>query len=148
MCYLKSFSHRPQRTYICITNYQSGYRAHFTFQVIGFGRLHLRSFLSWRGSNLHSVCRSYKNNTDNMAVSKIDSPFFHSIFTKEVNELSRLFKKHSFELRIAGGAVRDLLMNKPPNDIDFATTATPAQMKEMFTAENVRMIHHKVSSVN
>ena len=80
-----------------------------------------------------------------MATSKIDSPNFHSIFTEELNELSRLFKKHSFDLRIAGGAVRDILMDIPPNDVDFATTATPTQMKDIFTAENIRMIHHKVS---
>ncbi len=35
--------------------------------------------------------------------------------------------------RIAGGAVRDLLMGKSPADVDFATTATPDQMKDMFT---------------
>lgn len=27
------------------------------------------------------------------------------------------------------------------NDLDFATTATPQEMKDMFTAENVRMIN-------
>lgn len=30
-----------------------------------------------------------------------------------------------------------------PKDLDFATTATPIQMKEMFTNENVRMINTK-----
>lgn len=38
---------------------------------------------------------------------------------------------------------RDLLMGMKPKDLDFATTATPAQMKEMFTTENVRMINAK-----
>lgn len=36
---------------------------------------------------------------------------------------------------------RDLLLGKSPKDIDFATTATPTQMKTMFTAENIRMIN-------
>lgn len=36
---------------------------------------------------------------------------------------------------------RDLLMDEQPKDLDFATPATPQQMKEMFTAENVRMIN-------
>ena len=36
---------------------------------------------------------------------------------------------------------RDLLMNIIPNDLDFATTATPKQMKAMFTSENIRMIN-------
>jgi tRNA nucleotidyltransferase (CCA-adding enzyme) len=32
-------------------------------------------------------------------------------------------------------------MSKNPTDIDIATTATPIQMKEMFVAENIRMIN-------
>ena len=39
--------------------------------------------------------------------------------------------------------MRDLLMNKVPHDIDFATTATPSQMKEMFEKERVRMINNR-----
>ncbi len=35
------------------------------------------------------------------------------------------------------------MMDKAPTDIDFATTATPTQMKEMFTKEEVRMINNK-----
>ncbi|TMW53834.1 hypothetical protein DOY81_001119 [Sarcophaga bullata] len=80
---------------------------------------------------------------DNPAVKKIDSPEFKSIFTEELNSLVDLFHKYNYELRIAGGAVRDILMEKKPKDIDFATTATPDQMKEMFTLENVRMINAK-----
>ncbi|XP_022217856.2 CCA tRNA nucleotidyltransferase 1, mitochondrial [Drosophila obscura] len=77
------------------------------------------------------------------AFKKIDSPEFHGIFTPEVDSLVSLFKKYDYELRIAGGAVRDILMGIKPKDIDFATTATPDQMKEMFTKENVRMINAK-----
>jgi len=32
-------------------------------------------------------------------------------------------------------------MNKTPKDVDFATTATPVVMKDMFEAENIRMIN-------
>lgn len=32
-------------------------------------------------------------------------------------------------------------MDKMPTDIDFATSATPRQMIEMFTAENIRMLN-------
>lgn len=32
-------------------------------------------------------------------------------------------------------------MEIQPSDLDFATTATPQQMKEIFTAENIRMIN-------
>jgi tRNA nucleotidyltransferase (CCA-adding enzyme) len=52
-----------------------------------------------------------------------------------------VFKTYNFELRIAGGAVRDLVVDKVPQDVDFATTATPTQMKEMFEKEEIRMIN-------
>ncbi|KAK7488682.1 hypothetical protein BaRGS_00020135 [Batillaria attramentaria] len=74
---------------------------------------------------------------------KIDTPEFHKLFTPELKQLKTLFDKYDFELRIAGGAVRDLLTGKTPHDLDFATTATPAQMKEMFEKESIRMINNK-----
>lgn len=51
--------------------------------------------------------------------------------------------KHQHELRIAGGAVRDLLSGKRPEDVDFATTATPEEMKMMFQSAGIRMINNK-----
>ncbi|KAL3872940.1 hypothetical protein ACJMK2_036112 [Sinanodonta woodiana] len=77
---------------------------------------------------------------------KVDTPEFRGLFTPELNKLIDLFKKHDYELRIAGGAVRDLLMGKQPHDVDFATTATPNQMKEMFELEGIRMINNKGES--
>lgn len=56
---------------------------------------------------------------------------------------AELFEKHQFELRIAGGAVRDLLSGKRPEDVDFATTATPEEMKDMFQSAGIRMINNK-----
>jgi hypothetical protein len=53
------------------------------------------------------------------------------------------FRKYNYELRIAGGAVRDLLMEIKPADMDFATTATPQEMYDMFTEEGVRMLNKK-----
>ena len=76
-----------------------------------------------------------------LQTSKLDTPEFQALFTPELKELISLFKKHNYELRIAGGAVRDLLMGKQSNDIDFATTATPDEMKEMFELEGIRMIN-------
>lgn len=57
--------------------------------------------------------------------------------------VSELFEKKNYELRIAGGAVRDLLSGMTPQDVDFATTATPEQMKDMFTSAGVRLINNK-----
>jgi len=53
----------------------------------------------------------------------------------EVRALADVFKRHAYELRLAGGPVRDLLSGTMPHDLDFATNATPTQMKEMFLKE-------------
>ncbi|CAI9730192.1 CCA tRNA nucleotidyltransferase 1, mitochondrial-like [Octopus vulgaris] len=74
-------------------------------------------------------------------LSKIDSPEFHALFTPQLEILIKVFKKHNHMLRITGGAVRDLLMWIGPTDIDFATTASPEEMKIIFTEEGIRMIN-------
>ncbi|XP_060527759.1 CCA tRNA nucleotidyltransferase 1, mitochondrial isoform X2 [Cylas formicarius] len=74
-------------------------------------------------------------------IMKLDTLEFKSVFTEELQILSAMFQRHGYELRIAGGAVRDLLMGQKPKDLDFATTATPIEMKSMFEKENVRMIN-------
>ena len=72
---------------------------------------------------------------------KLNSPEVQEVLTEDLKYLFNLFKKYSYELRIAGGAVRDLLMGLKAHDIDFATTATPDQMKDMFNKENIRMLN-------
>lgn len=57
------------------------------------------------------------------------------LLTPPLLKLSGIFRKHGYELRIAGGAVRDLLSGGVPHDLDLATTATPTQMKSMFAEE-------------
>lgn len=76
-------------------------------------------------------------------IMKLDNAEFQSLFTDDLHQLDSLFKQYNYELRIAGGAVRDLLMGKRPKDVDFATTATPRQMKQMFVESHVRMINPK-----
>uniref|UniRef100_A0A8D1CHC4 CCA tRNA nucleotidyltransferase 1, mitochondrial n=1 Tax=Sus scrofa TaxID=9823 RepID=A0A8D1CHC4_PIG len=74
---------------------------------------------------------------------KLQSPEFQSLFTEGLKTLTELFVKENHELRIAGGAVRDLLSGVKPQDVDFATTATPVQMKELFQSVGIRMINNK-----
>lgn len=95
------------------------------------------------GTTETSKIRYPKATPGMLRISKIDTPEFHALFTPELKDLIALFKKYNYELRIAGGAVRDLLMGKQPHDIDFATTATPEEMKEMFELEKIRMINAK-----
>uniref|UniRef100_A0A182W0W7 Poly A polymerase head domain-containing protein n=1 Tax=Anopheles minimus TaxID=112268 RepID=A0A182W0W7_9DIPT len=94
-----------------------------------------KEFIEQRRMEAHAIARP------NPVLKKIDTPEFHSIFTEELNDLIALFKRYNFEIRVAGGAVRDILMNMNPKDVDIATTATPTEMKEMFTKENIRMVN-------
>ena len=70
-----------------------------------------------------------------------NSAAFDAIKTDDLKFLFDLFRTNDYEIRIAGGAVRDLLCGKVPEDVDLATTATPEQMKEMFTKSHVRKIN-------
>ena len=76
-----------------------------------------------------------------MTTTKLDASVFEPFLTNELKLLTNIFKKHGFEIRIAGGAVRDLIMNIIPKDIDLATDATPDQMKNMFEHEDIRMLN-------
>lgn len=78
---------------------------------------------------------------NNPKIMQLDTPQFHSIITPELQTLFNLFEKYGYEIRIAGGAVRDLVNGSVPKDLDFATTATPSQMKEIFIKENIRMFN-------
>lgn len=47
-------------------------------------------------------------------------------------KLVRILKDAGHEAYLAGGCVRDLLLNKEPKDYDIATSATPDQIEELF----------------
>lgn len=91
--------------------------------------------LTWR--------RFVKSSSRSPTIMKMDTPEFHAIFTAEVRQLIDLFQQYGYTLRLAGGPVRDLLLDIIPHDLDFATTATPAEMQDMFTKENIRMINRQ-----
>lgn len=55
----------------------------------------------------------------------------------EVQVIANHFANAGYELRVAGGAVRDLLTGVRPHDVDFATTATPQQMLDL-----LRCVYH------
>lgn len=64
---------------------------------------------------------------------KIDTPEFQSLFTLGLRNIQNVFDQYGYKLAVAGGAVRDLLMGLKPQDVDFATTATPDEMKVKFS---------------
>ncbi|MDP3955465.1 MAG: CCA tRNA nucleotidyltransferase [bacterium] len=49
-----------------------------------------------------------------------------------VESLFEKFSKGSFEIYLVGGAVRDLLMERPIKDWDFTTNATPQEILSLF----------------
>ncbi|XP_011306612.1 CCA tRNA nucleotidyltransferase 1, mitochondrial isoform X1 [Fopius arisanus] len=119
----------------------------FVRHLKSISRLHVRYLnentkdLKWR--RIRDFEAKMPTSRIDPVITKLESPEFKSIFTPELELLQSVFKKYNHELRIAGGAVRDLLTGKIPKDIDFATTATPDEMKEMFNREEIRMLNLK-----
>ena len=96
-----------------------------------------------------------------------DSNYFYWVFEHCFSSKEQsVFDQAGYEIRIAGGAPRDILSwvfksiytfgqrrspsfiilkpilsGKIPHDLDFATTATPDEMIEMFTEKDIRMIN-------
>jgi len=50
----------------------------------------------------------------------------------EVTKLMNEFKKNNYQIFVVGGAVRDALLNKPVDNWDFATNASPEQIQKIF----------------
>jgi len=59
---------------------------------------------------------------------KVDKKVLDGIFTPNLIKIFDLFEEYGFEIRIVGGAIRDLLMNQMPRDIDLAVNATPTEI--------------------
>ncbi|WP_083914965.1 CCA tRNA nucleotidyltransferase [Alkalispirochaeta alkalica] len=49
-----------------------------------------------------------------------------------VRDFGRIFSREGYELYIVGGAVRDALLGKKVEDYDFATSATPSEVTDLF----------------
>ncbi len=71
---------------------------------------------------------------------KMDSPEFKKLLTPGLLSLGKLYTKNGKDLRIVGGAVRDLVLGKDPKDIDLASDATPQESLEMLKTAGVRVI--------
>ncbi len=49
-----------------------------------------------------------------------------------INNFLTVFKKNNFQIYLVGGPIRDILLNKPVENWDFATNATPEQIQKLF----------------
>lgn len=68
----------------------------------------------------------------------INSPEFHALLTPAVYKLEKAFRAVGKEVRIVGGAVRDLILGKAPKDTDMATDATPDEMMKILDSVGIR----------
>lgn len=49
-----------------------------------------------------------------------------------VEKVARMLVKEGYDVYLVGGAIRDIIMGKEPNDYDLATNALPDEMLEIF----------------
>ena len=70
----------------------------------------------------------------------ITQPALANLLTKEVVHLCSIFLNQSYEIRLVGGCVRDMLLERECKDIDLSTTARPDQMISLFKEHQIRYI--------
>lgn len=58
------------------------------------------------------------------------------LMTSQTLKLGQAFDAAGFEVRFVGGCVRDALLGVEPKDVDFATDATPDEMRDVATLNN------------
>ena len=75
-----------------------------------------------------------------MLTNEADTLNLPNMLDDTVVTLGKLFAKNGYEIRIVGGAVRDVALGKTPKDIDLATDATPTEMQAMFDSAGIRHI--------
>lgn len=61
-----------------------------------------------------------------------------SLITPALSQLRDAFVRHDRDIRLVGGAVRCILSDKQPDDIDLCTDASPAEQEAIYQAENFR----------
>eukprot|EP00117_Sycon_ciliatum_P015194 scpid82974/ scgid15142/ CCA tRNA nucleotidyltransferase 1, mitochondrial; mitochondrial tRNA nucleotidyl transferase, CCA-adding len=82
-----------------------------------------------------------------MATGKLKSENFDTILTDDVMRIADLIQSvkrsdtgEGHEVRLVGGAVRDLLMDRAPKDVDLATTMLPEAMFDLCESSGFRTI--------
>ncbi len=73
-------------------------------------------------------------------IENVDSAEFKSLMTTELLKLGKVFKQNNFDIRLVGGAVRDLMLDKSPKDIDLASDATPQKMQDILSNAGIKTV--------
>jgi len=121
-CYSKAFLESETFKYLCPT-------------LLNRKRIQLMTTISSMDSSIANI------DVSDAVIKHLNTPEFRSIFSVGLKKLQQLFSSHNYELRLCGGAVRDILLGNEPQDLDFATVATPDQMISMFQHAEIRLIN-------
>jgi len=77
---------------------------------------------------------------------ELDRHMMDRVINPEVKDLTEQFRRNGFDLKIVGGAVRDLLLDYAPADLDMATDAPPSFVKKvLLECPGVRFTEQKGS---
>lgn len=60
--------------------------------------------------------------------------------TDTLKALRAAFQSRGFDIRLVGGAVRDIIAGVEPKDMDFCTDATPDEQVEIYTTHGYRFV--------
>lgn len=66
---------------------------------------------------------------------------------RRVKRFARVFSEAQYELSVVGGAVRDSVLGRRVSDYDFATSATPQEVQQLFRATIPTGIQHGTVTV-
>ncbi len=67
---------------------------------------------------------------------------------KDVVAVIAKLQDAGFEAYVVGGAIRDLLLNRKPKDFDLSTSATPEQIRKLFTKKRAKIIGRRFQIIH
>jgi len=68
---------------------------------------------------------------------KVTQDQVSDLISPPIQQILQIIEDHGFQVRIVGGAIRDILMGLQPRDIDLATNALPDQLIFMFVTSGL-----------
>ena len=71
---------------------------------------------------------------------RIISKDFSDLLTPGLLDLRKVFSEAGYDFRLVGGVVRDLLLGRPPKDVDIGTDCRPERMIELLSHARIRYI--------
>ncbi len=85
-----------------------------------------------RAVNIHTINRGFSRWTSTWEAVRITFEMLSVMSQNFAVSIIQALRQHGFQAYLVGGCVRDLLLKREPADYDVATSATPAQVMEIF----------------